>query len=635
MRLPQLDEYQQAIQKPHLAFQDVDLRECHPETDPIIGWPRVTSGGFALTYRLLGPHKQWAVRCFHKPVPDRRRRYDAISRFLNNNRNPIFTDIHYLPQGIRVDEHWYPVTKMRWLPGETLSKFIEGNITRPQALASLPGQFQELVAALEHVGVAHGDLQHGNIMVSEGKLMLIDYDGMYVPDLAGSTSSELGHVNYQHPARTARDFGTHLDRFSAIVIYLALRALTLAPNPAGLWQDHSSSGENLLFTQEDFRFPDTSKLLSRLASLPGFHSFVDRFRLVCKTDVTQVPSLADFLSGRIAAPVPVDWIPAPARRQYQVIDATQRDMLLQNVGQRVTVVGRIADYTRRTTQYGTPGKPYVFLSFGDWRQGSFRLVIWSEGLGLFDARKIELSAYTGKWVSVTGLLTRYDPGNRPSHPQIVVEMPSEIEILKGGEKEARGRLATRPGSGQPPAQTLPALLPSASIPQSHRPKPVAFTISDLYKSWPTSPTPVKPKDPAPPHASLRLVKPQAKPAQPSPKSAPQAVSGPRLSVVPTRVDFGCVEKAPLPTKKLDVHNTGSDTLQVKVTSDESWLVTEETDFKLAPRESKSVVLRLRPDHPVKLMLAPITQRELTATIEVNSNGGKARIPVELITKYHG
>jgi serine/threonine protein kinase len=634
MRLPQLDEYRQAVQSPGLVFQDADLRACQPDTDHM-RLPFVSSGGFALTFRLLGQHKQWAVRCFHKPVPDRQRRYAAISRFLNSNRNPIFTDIHYLPQGIRVNEQWYPVTKMRWLPGETLSKFIEGNITRPQALDGLSGQFQKLVAALERIGVAHGDLQHGNIMVSEGKLMLIDYDGMYVPGLAGSTSSELGHVNYQHPARTEKEFGILLDRFSAIVIYLALRALALASNPSDLWQKYST-GENLLFTQEDFRSPDNSELLGRLSTLPGFQPLVNRFRLVCKGSVAQTPSLTDFLAGRmIAGAAPVDWIPAPARRQYQVIDAMQRDVLLQNVGQRVTVVGRIADYTRRTTQYGTPGKPYVFLSFGNWRQGSFRLVIWSEGLGLFDARKIEPSAYTGKWVSVTGLLTRYDPDNRPSHPQIVVEMPSEIEILKGGEKEARGRLSTRPGSKQPPAQTPPAPLPSASIPQSRRPKPVALTISDLYKNWPASPIPTKPKKTALPRTLLRSVKPQAKPVQPSPKSAPQTVSGPRLSVAPAQVDFGCVEKAPLPTTLLDFHNAGNDTLEVKVTSDESWLVMEETDFKLAPKESKSIVLRLRPDHPVKLALAPIKQRKLTATIEINSNGGKARVPVELVTKYHG
>jgi thiamine kinase-like enzyme len=41
----------------------------------------------------------------------------------------------------------------------------------------------EIGRALNRAGVAHGDLQHGNILVANGKPKLIDYDGMYVPAL--------------------------------------------------------------------------------------------------------------------------------------------------------------------------------------------------------------------------------------------------------------------------------------------------------------------------------------------------------------------------------------------------------------------------------------------------------------------
>jgi hypothetical protein len=428
-----MDEYQQAIQNPALAFQDADLRTCRTDTDPM-GWPRVSSGGFALSYRLLGRDKQWAVRCFHKYVPDRQRRYAAISRFLNSSPSLIFTPIDYLADGIQVNGRWFPITKMRWLPGETLHKFVERNITNRQALGRLPGQFQDLVAALECMGIAHGDLQHGNIMVSNGKLILIDYDGMYVPELAGLSSSELGHVNYQHPARTEKEFGLHLDRFSSIVIYLALHALTVAPH---LWHKYSAGGENLLFKQEDFLSPDTAGLLAELGAVPELRPLVKRFRIVCKSDLAQVPRLVDFLAGQMSAVVPAPWVPAPLRQQYPVIAANQRDRLLGSIGQRVVVIGRITDYKLGMTKYD---KPYAFLNFGDWRTGCFTLVIWSEGLQLFEAQQKSPADYTGKWVSVTGLLTKYSPGWSLERPQIVVEMPSEIEILAGGEAEAKERL---------------------------------------------------------------------------------------------------------------------------------------------------------------------------------------------------
>ena len=42
----------------------------------------------------------------------------------------------------------------------------------------------------EHV-IAHGDLQHGNIIVQDdGTIRLVDYDGCYVPELAGLKSNE-------------------------------------------------------------------------------------------------------------------------------------------------------------------------------------------------------------------------------------------------------------------------------------------------------------------------------------------------------------------------------------------------------------------------------------------------------------
>jgi hypothetical protein len=73
---------------------------------------------------------------------------------------------------------------------------------------------------LRDAEIAHGDLQHGNIIVEHGHLRLVDHDGLFVPEMAGWTSSEVGHQHYQHPARDAAFFNKHLDNFSAIVIYL-------------------------------------------------------------------------------------------------------------------------------------------------------------------------------------------------------------------------------------------------------------------------------------------------------------------------------------------------------------------------------------------------------------------------------
>src|SRR5690606_3395463 len=95
--------------------------------------------------------------------------------------------------------------------------------------------FLRLVKELETFNIAHGDLQHGNIIVKNNQMVLIDYDGMYFPELVGLATNEVGHINYQHPQRTARHFNKDIDRFASIIIYIGLKAVSINPS---LWKKY-------------------------------------------------------------------------------------------------------------------------------------------------------------------------------------------------------------------------------------------------------------------------------------------------------------------------------------------------------------------------------------------------------------
>jgi hypothetical protein len=99
------------------------------------------------------------------------------------------------------------------------------------------------------------------VLVVDGQLRLIDYDGMFVPALWGEGSHEVGHPNYQHPLRTGSDFGPYLDNFSAWVIYVSLIALAADP---GLWKQFGGGDESLLFRREDFEEPEPSDVFHAL-----------------------------------------------------------------------------------------------------------------------------------------------------------------------------------------------------------------------------------------------------------------------------------------------------------------------------------------------------------------------------------
>ena len=149
----------------------------------------------------------------------------------------------------------------------------------------------KILAALRQAGIAHGDLQHGNILVNQqGKIKLIDYDGMYVPALAGFASNEKGHSNYQHPARNGRDFGPYLDGFPGWVILVTLSALTAQP---ALWNLLTGGDECLLFRENDFRNPAQSKAFQTIATSqsPEIQALGIYLRSLLSLPLNQIPSV--------------------------------------------------------------------------------------------------------------------------------------------------------------------------------------------------------------------------------------------------------------------------------------------------------------------------------------------------------
>lgn len=286
---PTPQEYNEAIQNPEFVLRDPELKKGKPELDRL-GIPRPITGGFASVYRLRCSGRTWAVRCFLRSAPDRVKRYNAIAKHLEKKCLPYTVPFEFLDEGIRVRNRWFPILKMEWVQGDLLHTYVEKNLRNPNALSTLAQRWVQMVEALQEADIAHGDLQHGNVLVVEGQLRLVDYDGMYVPALKGERSAEFGHPNYQHPHRTENHFGPYLDNFSAWVIYISL--LILAKDPA-LWQDVHGGDECLLFRKSDFNRPETSPLFHKLTqhSEPQIRAMAEELKRLLTLSPDRVPPL--------------------------------------------------------------------------------------------------------------------------------------------------------------------------------------------------------------------------------------------------------------------------------------------------------------------------------------------------------
>lgn len=265
MYWPTPQDYNEAVQNPDHVFCDPDLKLSLPELDQL-GLPRPISGGFASVYKMRCGERTFALKCFLRNIKDQQERYEHIGEFIHSDDLPYTIDFEYLKQGILVKGHWYPVLKMDWVEGHLLSEYIELNLNVKSNLSDLADRFHKMSVELHRAGIGHGDLQHGNIIVIDGELRLVDYDGMFVPSLSGRESSELGHRHYQHPGRERDHFAHQIDNFSAWSIYTSLQALGDDPS---LWNQLRGGDDCLLFRDVDYNDPTVSRTFAVLENHPS------------------------------------------------------------------------------------------------------------------------------------------------------------------------------------------------------------------------------------------------------------------------------------------------------------------------------------------------------------------------------
>ena len=261
---PAAGDYYKAVQAPSRCFSVPKLQAAEFVWDSL--GPTLARGSSAVVFQASVEGRPQALRCYIREDASSRDRYSALDAYLaGRHLSPYVSGTTWLDGAITVNRSPWPVLTMDWIDGRTLNEYVDFLVTgsNAAALTTLAGRWRELVALLQRSEFAHGDLQHGNVMVDQdGQLRLVDFDGVWIPQLAGqSPPTEFGHPNYQHPLH--HNWDRWLDTFSALVIYTSLVALSKDP---GLWLALYNS-KNLLFAKTDFFPPFKTEAWKQLAAL--------------------------------------------------------------------------------------------------------------------------------------------------------------------------------------------------------------------------------------------------------------------------------------------------------------------------------------------------------------------------------
>ena len=265
MTYPSINEYIEAIRFAEDNFDQ--LKHLRPVLGGD-GEPVMTSGNFAVVFQMKDEQtgKLHAVKCFLREQEGRAEAYRQIAEELEYVSSTFLTSIKYLDKELFVDssnseDSEFPVLLMDWVEGQTLDKYIREHIDDQYELSLLAYQFSRLAMWLMPQPFAHGDLKPDNILVKEdGTLVLVDYDGMYVPAMKGQKARELGSPDFRHPLRSEYFWEKPKDDFSLMTILLSLKAISIEPN---LLERYGAS-DRLLLSAKDYCNISQCELLKEL-----------------------------------------------------------------------------------------------------------------------------------------------------------------------------------------------------------------------------------------------------------------------------------------------------------------------------------------------------------------------------------
>lgn len=213
-------------------------------------------------------HKKFAVKCYHWSDAVLEARYQHLQEIREKNDISFLVPCTFHLQGSLIQGEKYPVLVMDWIEGVPFKEFLSRAAGVPRIVEKLGRLLARMEKKMYRAGITHCSLEPEHLMLGSnaseerGVLVLLDYDNIWVPELAHQNILEPLDPLYHHPQRVKEGaFGPLADRFGFLLLFTTLAAIrALGPK----YYKEKATEQGLIFTLKDLSAPEESLIFKEL-----------------------------------------------------------------------------------------------------------------------------------------------------------------------------------------------------------------------------------------------------------------------------------------------------------------------------------------------------------------------------------
>ncbi len=278
---------------------------------------------------------------------------------------------------------WGPILVMEHIPGQTLHTHIrrkkaQGGYTSDE-FRQIAHQVSAGLAAIHEQGLVHGDLKPGNVMISDGRAIILDFgfaqERARLSARRPGAPPDGGTPNYMSPERLRNGGASEDDDVYAMALTLWEMWTCKVPDPGARPRSKTMKAQIMFDVPSGLSIDEVKQIFRGISEDPQMRPQARHMRFFNPTQLTTSP---------VQLPRPrLDPGPPPGRSQTATFSPEAQSMLVTYASNAPEVVGQLLSLTKPQISIGRRGDQDIVVTEAT-VSGGHATLRWQSGSWILD-----------------------------------------------------------------------------------------------------------------------------------------------------------------------------------------------------------------------------------------------------------